>query len=156
MTNPTFVTRGLLLMALLVCQPFRVAVIVGRSMEPTLHNASLQLVDTRYARGHGVQRGDVVVVRHDGDTLVKRVYAVGGDWLREVPAPETDDGPAYLLGPQRVPADHLYLLGDNTRVSLDSRTFGPVPEGEVIGKLVGPPRITPPQQGGERILSTRF
>jgi type IV secretory pathway protease TraF len=37
---------------------------------------------------------------------------------------------------ERIPPGSVYLLGDNAGSSLDSRTFGPVPAGEVVGRVV--------------------
>lgn len=84
-----------------------------------------------------------------GPFLIKRVVAVGGQtvelrhgrlWvdglaLRE---PYLDGTPVTVAsrGPERVPEDHLYVMGDNRSplASRDSRVFGPVPLGQVAGR----------------------
>ena len=35
---------------------------------------------------------------------------------------------------EQVPADHLFIMGDNRRHTVDSRTFGPIPWTSIVGK----------------------
>ena len=37
----------------------------------------------------------------------------------------------------KVPEGHVFLAGDNRQVSYDSRSFGPIPEQKVLGKVFG-------------------
>ena len=64
--------------------------------------------------------GDVVALRHDGRTMVKRVAAVQGDAVT--------------------------VLGDNAASSTDSRTFGPVGRDAILGRAVY--RYAPPARAG--------
>jgi signal peptidase I len=80
-------------------------------------------------------------------TLVKRVIAVAGETI-EVrgghalvngqpigePWVEQFGGPGY--GPELVPEDHVFILGDNRAVSHDSRAIGPVAVDSVRGRVV--------------------
>ncbi|WP_220040785.1 signal peptidase I [Streptomyces sp. NTH33] len=130
----------------LLLEPVRVE---SASMEPTLRAGDHLLVDERAYWRAAPRRGDLVVFDHGGSRLVKRVAAVAGDTVgiedgvltvdgRPVTEPAIDrralDGLYY--GPAHVPHGTVFVLGDNRRRSVDSRQFGPVPAGEVRGRVL--------------------
>jgi signal peptidase I len=121
--------------------------VVGDSMVPSLMDGDRLLVTKSYERP---ARGDVVII-HGGATsdedVVKRVVAVAGDTV------EIRDDVALVNGvveittdvvrvaergvyidPMIVPEGHVYVLGDNRPVSLDSRYMGPVSLERVAGR----------------------
>ncbi|WP_411114434.1 S26 family signal peptidase [Streptomyces sp. 029-5] len=120
----------------------------GLSMTPTLHNGDRVLV----RRGELPKRGQMVVVQQpsqgvqiwpgepaglgcrsrplsDQRWLIKRVAAVAGD-----PVLPGQLGRMNLPG-ERVPEGHFILLGDNPRVSFDSRQIGFFPRSRILGKV---------------------
>jgi signal peptidase I len=120
------------------------------SMEPTLRVGDKFVIVKWVPWG----RGDLVVFRSPGraaercgeaGTFVKRVIGLGGDRVVERRGVVSVDG-ARLSEPYvrrdaesgswRVPKGSIFLLGDNRAESCDSRAFGAVPRGNVIGKLV--------------------
>jgi signal peptidase I len=143
--------------------------IPSESMAPTLTNGDRVLVNKLSYRAHDVHRGDVVVVRRppraarasstEPEDLIKRVIGLPGDLI------ETRGGHVYIDGreltepylrkgmttdqietPYRVPKGQVFLMGDNRIDSRDSRSFGPVPEGLVVGRAFA--RIWPPNRVG--------
>jgi signal peptidase I len=140
-----------------VAQPYKVQ---QQSMEHTLEPDQYVLVDKLTPRFDIYQRGDIVVftppqdwVDSDGTPFIKRVIGVGEDEV------EIIDGLVYVNGTQLdepylyadvpggparpttatqdrwvVPADEVFLMGDNRANSADSRSFGPVPVANVIGR----------------------
>ena len=92
----------------------------------------------------------------EGDTLVKRVVALPGETVEGREGRVFVDGrelhEPYLarqqvtsaFGPERVPTDHLWVLGDSRENSVDSRSFGPVPVDDLEGRAVL--RVWPPQR----------
>jgi signal peptidase I len=126
-----------------------VAIEDGPSMQPNLYRGDRMLTEKISYRLHPPRRGDVVVVDRPGNqkTLVKRVIAVAGEtvevrgghtWVDGQPVDEPwveqFGGPGY--GPEVVPEDHVFVLGDNRAVSHDSRAIGPVPVDSVRGHVV--------------------
>lgn len=128
-------------------QPFRPVVVSGHSMEPTYENGSI-VIEKRFEGP--LKKGDVVVVDHDGSTIIKRVAKVPGEVYREYFYVGTwspiQSESIYRWAKHKgipirwtsIPVDSVYILGDNSMNSTDSRYFGPVPLSEVRGKLVNP------------------
>ncbi|WP_444964233.1 S26 family signal peptidase [Nocardiopsis sp. M1B1] len=126
--------------ALLVWTRRRVFVtqVFGESMLPTLRQGDRMLAvrtgrDTVFFPRQLVVLSDpeAPVIRDERNRrrrnyLVKRVVAVAGE-----PLPEGVAG-----GPGTVPEGCLVVLGDNPGRSHDSRDFGPVPVGSVLGTVL--------------------
>jgi signal peptidase I len=134
---------------------FHIAGLSSASMSPTLFPGDSVLVNRLVYYLHPPRRGDLIVFRFPqtgNREFVKRVIGLSGDvvegqggrvsvngmtvhWVPEGTASETR-ATAMELVPSRVPANRLYVLGDNGNSSLDSRSWGTVDEHEVVGKAV--------------------
>lgn len=96
------------------------------------------------------RRGDVIVFEYPLDTsrdFIKRVIALPGETVevkngqvfvdgRPALEPFGPNPSARNFGPLRVPPDTVFVMGDNRNNSSDSRTWGPLPQGEIIGKAI--------------------
>ena len=140
-----------------IAQPYQVQ---QQSMERTLEPGQYVLVDKLTPRWDAYDRGDVVVFNppsnwtNDNTPFIKRVIGLPGDTV-EV----RDDGLVYVNGTgldetytyknaegvaepteagdqQRwvVPDGELFVMGDHRQRSADSRVFGTIPLGNVIGR----------------------
>jgi signal peptidase I len=121
----------------------------GQSMEPNLHTDQRLVVEKVTYHFHGPERFDVVVLKlpeQGEELLIKRVIGLPGETV------EIQGGHVYINGELldepflteemrsgreisvTVPPLHVYVLGDNRNHSNDSRTFGPVPLENVVGR----------------------
>ena len=125
----------------------------GPSMYPTLASErSMQIVSHAHRYGRGVKVGDVVIAYNPmfiNSTVGKRVIGMSGDYVVLDKAEAASVGAAPIPGKFRsgegdrnepvmvqVPEGHVWLAGDNLPWSRDSRTYGPVPMGLVVGKVI--------------------
>ncbi len=140
-----------------IAQPYQVKL---KSMQHTLEPEQYVLVDKLTPRFDAYERGDIVVftppadwVDSDGTPYIKRVIGVAGDTveIRDDGLVYIDDRPLdepYVLSDDGAPATtaaqdqsswsiangELFLMGDHRSNSADSRTFGPVKTGQLIGR----------------------
>jgi signal peptidase I len=134
--------------------------VYGQSMEPNLHAGQRLIVEKISYRLHSPRRGDIVVLRlpeQRGNFLIKRVVGLPGEMLEIHDGLMFIDGQAlnepYLdqtmhrsMPARRIPDDSIFVMGDNRGFSNDSRSFGPVPLDDVIGRAWI--RYWPPDQVG--------
>lgn len=126
----------------------RVAVVQGESMLPTFGDGQIVLVNRLAYVWHGPRRGDVVLLRRANDVLIKRIAYLPGEAIPAKTAPafrsviDQFDKPSSASGSGLVvPRGAVVVLGDNPANSEDSRAFGPVRTGDLLGRVLGaPPR----------------
>ncbi len=126
--------------------------IEGTSMEPSLHNQELILVDKWTYLFRPPARGDVIVFiapPTPSQDYIKRIIAVPGDTITVQSTTVIVDGvtlnESYVdpknqgntYGPiinRHVPPNEYFVLGDNRALSYDSRAWGFVPRKDIIGR----------------------
>jgi mitochondrial inner membrane protease subunit 2 len=118
-----------------------VARVSGASMMPTLQGDRLSRPDYIWlnafaVRNFKVNRGDVVAFSSPSDPkriLIKRIAALEGDVVQSS---------TYKLSHTRIRQGCMWMEGDNKEMSMDSHTFGQVPQALILGKasyVVWPP-----------------
>ncbi len=152
------VTGGLVIFHNVYFTPVK---IVGRSMEPTLHDTEFGVMDTNSWRLDRVERFDIVIIQPDLNVdkfIIKRVIGLPGERLVL-----DDNGELYIDGthldqpfididPYRLatcgtsagigcytPIDltstQYFVMGDNRGNSQDSRASGPFEFTHIVGVL---------------------
>jgi signal peptidase I len=128
-------------------------VIQGRSMTPTLRDGECYFLNRWIYMFKAPARGDLVVLKDPGhnDFAVKRIIAQPGDWLN------LKDGKVFLNG-ERLQESYLpkgtftatpddqekwiqlgheqyFVMGDNRACSEDSRVYGRILRGNILGAI---------------------
>jgi len=150
------VLGGALAAALVIQATFLKAFYIpSGSMEPTLEINDRVLVNKLSYSFGDVQRGDIIVFHKpenapdsEVNDFIKRVVALEGDtiesrngavYLNGSPVDEgyLDPGTVTLnLPSQQIPPGHIFVMGDNRAHSVDSRVFGPIEEGSIVGEAL--------------------
>ena len=141
---------GLFALILLYFQPYKLVVVVGNSMYPTLKNGQILLAK----KIDKIEKGDIVVLCPEVDNIViKRVAYVPGDYYYVVYDHKNldiillDDNykkmKEYIekfghngIFEYEIKPNYYFVLGDNRNDSDDSRRFGPVDKEYIMSKIV--------------------
>lgn len=133
-------------------------VVLGSSMEGNFHNWDYLITDRISYAFEKPERGDVIVFHlpHEySRTLIKRVIGLPGETItatRDSVRIVNEANPeGFILSEPYLSTENrggpngttitlsdaeYYVLGDNRRVSSDSRTWGVLPENHIIGRVL--------------------
>ena len=152
----TVVALGLaLFVRFFIAAPY---VVSGQSMEPNFHDWQYLIVDRiSYDLGKP-SRGDIIVFdlpQNENKALIKRIIGLPGETVvlsgqsvmimnAEHPQGFTLEepylDPANLTATNeltmKLSADEFFVLGDNRRVSADSRVWGSLPRKDIVGRVL--------------------
>lgn len=156
----SFVMYALAALALALFVRFFIAapyVVSGASMEPTFENWDYLITDRASYRLNEPERGDVVIFKlpeEESRTLIKRVIGLPGETVSiqggvvtiinsahpegfTLEEPYLSDENVGTLAPlyKTLEAEEYFVLGDNRRVSADSRVWGGLPAKDIVGKV---------------------
>ena len=122
------------------------AAVSGSSMESTLNNHDLVIINKLVYRIKPIERFDIVVVNNDedNDRIIKRVIGLPNETV------EYKDNKLYINGKLietklsfeytddfkvETKEDEYFVLGDNRDVSKDSRMLGSFNKKDIVGRV---------------------
>ncbi|MBP3766299.1 MAG: signal peptidase I [Bacilli bacterium] len=124
--------------------------VVGPSMNPTLKEGDVIIVNKLLYRFKDIKRNDIVVLSQDEKHMIKRVVGLPGDNIEYIDNYLYVNGKKYKepfikdvitedfslkdLGYDKIPKDMYLVLGDNRENSRDSRNYGLINKKQIIGK----------------------
>lgn len=117
----------------------------GNSMNNTLKNKDIMILDKISYRFQEIERFDIVVIKKENDYLIKRVIGMPGETV------EYKNNKLYINGKnidekfihektndfimeEKIPDDCYFVVGDNRPVSNDSRYIGVINKKDILGK----------------------
>lgn len=138
-----FIILAVVLIRTFVITP---AIVDGGSMDNTLENGQLVLINKFIYRFDDINRFDIVVINNDADSdkIIKRVIGLPNEII------EYRDNVLYINGKRveteigfidtedfiaKTGENEYFVLGDNRPISKDSRYFGSFKKDTIIGRV---------------------
>jgi signal peptidase I len=121
----------------------------GKSMENTLHNNDIMILNIIGYKLNSINRFDIVVIKYGDEHLIKRVIGFPGEiieykdnklyvndeLIKDVVKEQTSDfSTTELTEDGVIPKGKYFVLGDNRGNSADSRIIGFIDEKDIEGK----------------------
>lgn len=142
-----FIILLVIVIRVFIFDPVRVD---GPSMNNTLEDGQVLILNKFIYRKEDIKRYDIVVIKRDnGEKIIKRViglpnetieikdnkvYANGKLLDSSFTSSISEDFDISEVGFEKVPGDSYFVLGDNREISLDSRVLGPIRKEMILGK----------------------
>ena len=126
------------------------AIVDGNSMNPTLYNNNIILLNKLDYKLNEIKRFDVVVVKVKNEKLIKRVIGLPGEYVEykdnnlyvdgflideKFKHVTTSDFKLETLGYLKIPGDKYFVVGDNRNNSVDSRVIGLIDKSDILGSV---------------------
>ncbi len=139
---------AVVLIRVFLIDPFRVD---GSSMNTTLSDGEIMILNKIVYKKKDIQRFDIVVINEGDKKIIKRVIGLPGETIEykdnklyingekindPYPSTVTDDFSIQDIGHTKIPGDCYFVMGDNRKDSLDSRynDVGVIKKNMIMGR----------------------
>lgn len=129
----------------------QLAQVNGSSMYPTLEDGQMLLVSKISKVTNDYERGNIIIFKHNGKNLIKRLIALPGETIQiigndiyindekiedyvDVDMEEITNN--YFTDKVTLAEDEYVFFGDNRNNSVDCRQIGPVKRKDIVGKVI--------------------
>lgn len=136
----------ILIIIIIVKKYFFTTILVnGDSMNSTLKENDVMILDKFSYRIKDIKRFDIVVVNSSNTKLIKRVVGLPGEHIKYENNELYIDGKKikdnygtgitydFELDIEEIPEDYYFVLGDNREDSIDSRVIGLIHKDNILG-----------------------
>lgn len=146
-----FIPYVIILIVVLLIRSFIVTPVMvhGTSMDSTLKEGNVLLLNKWTYYFNDIKRNDIVVIDNGREPLIKRVIGLPGEHVKYVNhklyinnnliddsfSDKTNDFDLSALKYDIIPDNMYFVLGDNRQDSLDSRIIGLIKEEDIEGKV---------------------
>ncbi len=125
-------------------------IVSGDSMEPTLNNKEMLLLNKINYKINDIKRFDIVVIKIDDKEIIKRIIGLPGETVlyrsnklyidgHELDNKynfDTDDfSLKTICNCDKIPENKYLVLGDNRGISADSRLYGLIDAKDIEGNV---------------------
>lgn len=150
-TKRELIIYGSIILAIILIRTFIVTPVRvnGTSMDPTLKNGEIMILNKVNYKINNIERFDIVVVKTEDNKIIKRVIGLPGETLKyedntlyidgqekkeSFIKEKTEDFNINELGYKKIPKDCYFVMGDNRNNSSDSRIIGCVNKNQIEGR----------------------
>jgi signal peptidase I len=147
----TVIEYALIIVAVITIRIFVITPIEvnGRSMESTLYDNDIMILNILGYKTGGINRFDIIVIKYEDEYLIKRVIGLPGEKVEYrdnklyvddkltkdvIDIGTTDFSTDYIVDDGIIPKDKYFVLGDNRGNSSDSRIIGLIDKKDIMGK----------------------
>lgn len=121
----------------------------GRSMESTLYNNDIMILNILGYKMNGLKRFDIIVIKYKDEHIIKRIIGLPGEKVvyknntlyinnhvvKDVSKMVTNNFSTEQFAKDGIiPKNKYFVLGDNRSNSADSRIIGLIDSNKIMGK----------------------